>query len=245
MSSTTWTPRAVASRAAPETLALWRAVEAQHVVSTMPLVGSLEEQRVLEEIIEETKPRLPPGAQGLDYLLATPFRYPPPPGGSRFRGAAAPGVFYGADERRTACAELGYWRWRFLLDTAALDSIAPAPQTLFRARAQGACVDLRAKPFQRDRTRWTHPSDYSGTQAFADTCRDAGVALIRYESVRDPHKGGCAAVLEPQALAGTRRPIESQTWYLHVARRGVAWKREGESFEFAWATPRGTSGSKA
>ena len=34
MSSRTWTPRAVASEAAPLRLDLWRAVEAQHVVAT-------------------------------------------------------------------------------------------------------------------------------------------------------------------------------------------------------------------
>jgi len=67
---------------------------------------------------------------------------------------------------------------------------------------------------------------------------------MRYESVRDPQKRGCAAVLTPQALAGNRSPMERQTWYLHVARRGVAWKREGESFEFAWAGPGGGSGLK-
>ena len=64
------------------------------------------------------KPPVPAGARTLHYLLFTPFRYPPPPGGSRFRGPNDPGVFYGADEVRTACAELGYWRWRHLLRLA-------------------------------------------------------------------------------------------------------------------------------
>ena len=94
--------------------ALWRAVEAQHVVSTMALVDSIEEQHVLERLLDETKPSIPAAAAHLHWLLFTPFRYPPPPGGSRFRGPNDPGVFYGADEIRTACAELGYWRWRHL-----------------------------------------------------------------------------------------------------------------------------------
>ena len=100
--------------------ALWRAVEAQHVVSTMALVDSIEEQHVLERLLEDTKPPIPAAAAHLHWLLFTPFRYPPPPGGSRFRGPNDPGVFYGADEIRTACAELGYWRWRHLLDSPAL-----------------------------------------------------------------------------------------------------------------------------
>ena len=44
--------------------ALWRGVEAQHVVATMRLADSLGEQRVLEELLEASKPPLPPEARG-------------------------------------------------------------------------------------------------------------------------------------------------------------------------------------
>ena len=47
MSSTIWTPAALASEAAVAELALWRAVEAQHVVATRALVDSLAEQELL------------------------------------------------------------------------------------------------------------------------------------------------------------------------------------------------------
>ncbi|SPC12009.1 conserved hypothetical protein [Cupriavidus oxalaticus] len=56
MSFTTWTPPAVASERRQFALTLWRAVEAQHVVSTMPLVDSLEEQAVLEAVLDAGKP---------------------------------------------------------------------------------------------------------------------------------------------------------------------------------------------
>ena len=116
---TTWTTHAVASEARPATADLWRAVEAQHVASTMALVDTVAEQAVLERLIERSKPPVPRevAGVGLHWLLFTPFRYPPPPGGSRFRGPTDPGVFYGADHLRTACAEVGYWRWRHLRDT--------------------------------------------------------------------------------------------------------------------------------
>lgn len=54
------------------------------------------------------------------WLIFTPFRYTPPPPGSRFRAPTDPGVFYGAFERRTACAEIGFWRWRFVRDSEAI-----------------------------------------------------------------------------------------------------------------------------
>ena len=91
----------------------------------------------------------------------TPFRYPPPhPGGSRFRGASDAGVFYGAQQRRTACAELGYWRWRFLLDSPKLARLEPLPQTLFEVRIDGAAIDLTVPPLSRDAADWRNPADY-------------------------------------------------------------------------------------
>lgn len=232
MSSITWTPRAVASESAQCRLELWRAVEAQHVASTTRLVDSLREQALLEDILERTKPRTE-ATKGLHYLLATPFRYPPAARGSRFRGPADPGVFYGAEEPRTACAELGYWRWRFLMDSEGLQQIGPVAHTVFLARIQHKAVDLREKPFARDAAKWTHPADYAATQSFGLVAREAGVGLIRYRSVRDPQGGGCGAVLRPQAFSA-RRPLREQTWFLTVSRSLSAWKREGESFEFPW-----------
>lgn len=233
MSSSTWTPRAVASEAAGAALELWRAVEAQHVASTRRLVGSNAEQAVLEAVLDRFKPKAPPGLEQLDYLLATPFRYPPGLHGSRFRSASDPGVFYGAEARRSACAELGYWRWRFLTDSSGLASLGPSPQTLFQVRVKGRAVDLRRKPFSRQAARWRDPGDYSATQAFAATAREAAVEIIRYESVRDPDKGGCAALLEP-AVFVQRAPAARQTWHLTVTGTASAWHRDAERFEFVW-----------
>lgn len=224
MSSRTWTPRAVASEADEFRFAVWRAVEAQHVVATMALVDTLDEQHTLERLLDASKPPLPEGAARLHYLLFTPFRYAPPPGGSRFRGPTDPGVFYGADEVRTACAELGYWRWRHLLDSPALAAMPTRPQTVFRAKLDAPAVDLRQPPFARDRRTWTDPSDYAGCQRFGVIARQAGVGAIRYESVRDPQHGGCCAVLAWSAFARPM-PVEQQTWVLTVARDRVVWQR--------------------
>ena len=92
--SNTWTPHAVSSEAREFRHAIWRVVEAQHVASTMNLVDTLEEQALLEDLLEGSKPPLPHDIEGLHYLLATPFRYPPrAPHGSRFRSAADPCAF--------------------------------------------------------------------------------------------------------------------------------------------------------
>lgn len=230
MSSNTWTPPAVGSEAGRATRRLWRAVEAQHVASTLRLVANVEEQLLLERILERSKPALPKAAADLHYLLATPFRYASPIG-SRFRTAADAGVWYGAEKERTACAELGFWRWRFLMDSAGLDSLGPSPQTVFRAGIDGRMVDLTESPFKRARSDWTDPNDYSACQRFAQVARQGSVDAIRYESVRDPEHAGAVAVLNP-ACFKPRRPLEQHVWLLTVRPEAAIWQREGKNLEF-------------
>jgi len=229
VSSSTWTPHAVESESRRAQRRLWRAVEAQHIASTLRLVNSVEEQLLLERMLDASKPPLPAAAADLHYLLATPFRYASPIG-SRFRAASNSGIWYGAEAQRTACAELGYWRWRFLMDSEALDTLGPSPQTVFRAGIDGRLVDLTEAPFKRARAQWTDPDDYAPSQAFAGVAREAEVDAIRYESVRDPKHGAAVAVLRP--CFKPRKPLEQHTWFLTVRRTSVIWQREQETFEF-------------
>jgi hypothetical protein len=231
VSSSTWTPHEVASNAARKTVRLWRAVEAQHVASTLPLVDSLEEQRILEEILDATKPPVPAAAEGLHYLLYTPFRYTPLHS-SRFRAVTDPPVFYGAESIRTACAELGYWRWRFLEDSEGLRQLGPAPQTLFESRARSLAVDLESRPFSRDERKWTDPVDYSATQRFAVAARAAKIGMILYRSVRDDKPGRCGALMTPTAFESKHPVSPTQTWLLTVKADFVYWQRDRESFAF-------------
>lgn len=229
-----WTPIVDASSIHHAAVLGWRAVEAQHIASTMLLADSVEEQAILETILESSKPPIPIEAAALHWLLFTPFRYPPLPSGSRFRAPYDPGVFYAADERRTACAELGYWRWRFLMDSE-LNSIEPRRQTLFQSDIQGSCIDLRVPPYLAERDKWIRDTDYTSCQAIAREARSHDVQMVRYESIRDPGHGACVAVLSPTAFAKPE-PINSQTWNLHITRTKVIWREDtifrSESFEF-------------
>lgn len=217
---------------------VWRAVEAQHEVSTMRLVGGdRDDQMLLEAILEESKPPLPASAAGLHWLLSTPFRYPPRAGGSRFRGPADPGVFYGAREQRTACAEAGYWRWRFVIESHGLresGGLLGLAMSLFEARLNTRWIDLMRAPFVTDRPAWTHPDDYGATQALARQARSCGAGAIAYESVRDPEHGGCAAVLQPSAFVPGQSP-RPQGWFLTVTPATTVWQRERASYSFRWA----------
>ncbi|MGD9597594.1 MAG: RES family NAD+ phosphorylase [Steroidobacteraceae bacterium] len=234
MPSTTWTPPALASSTRRYQRVLWRVVEAQHTASTMRLADSLAEQALLEGILEASKPALPPGAEQLHYLLATPFRYRPR-AGSRFRAPFEAGVWYGAENLRTSLAEKSYWRLRFLLDSPGTPDLKPVPHTAFNVVVRGSAVDLTAPPFVKERALWTHRTDYGATQALAAAARAAQIELIRYESVRDPDHAACVAALTI-AVFGRAKPKGAHAWFIAASRarvRCVSGARGGDTWEFA------------
>lgn len=231
MSLSTWTPTAVSSEAFDWRGQVWRMVESQYVAATMKLVDTLEEQDLLETLVETSKPSMPEGTEKLDYLLATPFRYHPNRGGSRFRAASDPGVFYGAQTVRTAGAELGYWRWRFLQDATDLECLDPVAHTAFRVDVHTTVVDLQVPPFDIDARCWHHPRDYAATQQFARVVRQANVGGILYRSVRDPQSSWCLALLTPTGFAKRKPNVKRQTWFLAVSRTEVTLRHDGGEHE--------------
>ena len=141
MSSDIWTQCGGASRIGELRLAAWRVVDAQHVNSTRKLVDTDAEQELLERLIDGVKPgRL---REGLHYLLATPFRYPPLRYGSRFGTHSERGIWYGARKVPTALAELAYYRLLFLEGTAAELGPLTTQHSVFQAHvATARGVDL-------------------------------------------------------------------------------------------------------
>jgi hypothetical protein len=247
MSLPIWTPAALSSKARPFAGSVWRFVEAQHRVSTLKLVDTLDEQALLEDILEESKPVLPPECAGLDYLLATPFRYGSVyPHGSRFRRAGRTlGVYYAALSVETALAEMAFYRLLFFAEspTTPLPGNA-ADYTAFSAAIRtDAAIDLTAPPLDRDAPLWTHPTDYAACQSLADSARTAEVSAILYRSVRDPGAGTNMALLTATAFAAPK-PVERQTWRIRLSALGVQAlcdhppKRIGFSREDFRADPR-------
>jgi hypothetical protein len=144
-------------------------------------------------------------------------------------------VFYGAESVRTASAELSYWRWKFLKDAVELEKLEPVAHTAFSAEIGTQLVDLRRAPFSVDATKWLHPADYSGTQAFARVVREANVGGIQHQSVRDPNLAWCVALLTPKAFAKPKANPMMQTWWLAVHPNSVSWRRNNESMTFTAA----------
>jgi hypothetical protein len=226
MSSSIWTRCAGASEIRPLRLAPWRAVEAQHQISTRKLVDSREEQELLEDLIDRVKPPLIHApSRRLHYLLYTPFRYPPLSHGSRFGARHEPGIWYGSDTLPTAFAEVAYYRMLFLEGSHADLGGVTTQLTAFRVSARAARgVDLTRPPFVSHRRTIASPTSYTATQALGRAMRAARMELFRYPSARDPGGGSNVGAFTPDVF-GRSRPRDLQTWHCTATRDRVEFAK--------------------
>jgi hypothetical protein len=217
-------PAAPSSEARPLAGTGWRLIEAQHQVSTMKLVDTVDEQTALEEIIEATKPRVPAECRELHYLLSTPFRYGAPyPHGSRFRRAGmTEGVFYASELPQTAIAEMAFHRLLFFAESPATPWPAnPAEFTAFSVEFRTTrAIDLTAGQYAAHRSLWSDVADYAHCQRLADAARAADADIIRYVSVRDPAGGKNLALLRCRAFAKPA-PLATQSWRIFLSSSGA------------------------
>lgn len=211
MSSSIWTRCAGDSSIRVLRLAPWRAVEAQHQVSTRKLVDTAREQALLEELIDAVKPPDQTGGR-THYLLATPFRYPPLRHGSRFGSRHERGIWYGSETRRTAFAEVAYYRLLFLAGTTADLGTVITHLTAFTVSARTARgADLVMAPFEAERSVIASPTSYAATQVLGAAMRESGVELFRFPSARDSGGGANVGAFTPSVF-GRAKPRELQTW---------------------------------
>jgi hypothetical protein len=224
MSLPTWTRDALSYEARRLSGVCWRVVEAQHQVSTLKLTDTIEEQALLENLIERTKPPVPAECRHLDYLLATPFRYDTPyPKGSRFRRPGRTlGVFYASEKPETAIAEMAFYRLLFFAESPRTAWPTNAGEyTAFAAsyRTRRA-LDLTRPPLDAHSVRWADPIDYTSCQELADAARAAEIQLLRYVSTRDPRRGINLAILVCTAFTSSA-PVSRQTWRIQLGSSGV------------------------
>lgn len=170
---------------------VYRVVESQEEIATTQLVDSTQEQHRLEELLEFSKPRHPEGTDGLHYLLATPFRYPPLKYGSRFGRPFEKSLFYGAMSINTALAESAFYRFVFMNDMA-----TPYPKplktlhVLFATRMRtGKGVRLQGKAWEDLHGALTDPASYDVCQMVGTHLRESGVEAFQFLSARARQAG--------------------------------------------------------
>lgn len=221
--------QACAGRLRPGTLSgtLWRMVESQEEIATNALVDTLEEQAALESLLDATKPARR-GTEGLHYLLATPFRYPPLRHGSRFGRRFEPSLYYGSIHHSALLSEAAYYRFVFAAGPA-----VPFPRplitrhTAFSAEFRTTTgLRLEQPPLSEHHDALASPVDYSASQAFGTAMRDHGIDAFTFSSARDPEHGLNAALFRPGALAD-RRPRAQTPWTCETTADRVSWREHG------------------
>ncbi|MFK7912865.1 MAG: RES family NAD+ phosphorylase [Pseudomonadales bacterium] len=227
---------------------LKRMVESQAQTVTLNLVDDLGEHDLLETMLEDSKPALAPELARLDYLLRSPWRYPPLRWGSRFGHRHEPGIFYGALSEQALFAETAYYRLVFLEGPrSAFRDRVISQHTLFEARFQtSAGFDLSQAPLNEDHEILTHPSDYQACQNLGSALRERDCEAFIYRSARvgeQVTQGNNVALLQPAALQSRKhrnpQPVlcESTRELVLLRHRARVWRFEREQFTNAGELP--------
>lgn len=195
----------------------------------MKLVDGLDEQQVLEDLLDASKPPVPAPCQHLHYLQFTPFRYAARYA-TRFRQIGdRQGVFYAAETVQTAATEVAFYRALFFIESPETKApTSPFEMTAFRTAIRSeAALDVAQNFTGAALAAYAHPVDYAPCHALAKAARDAGGEVIRFPSARD-HAGKCVAVLSCAAFADAS-PRDMQGWWFRFSEHGLfATQRFGD-----------------
>lgn len=201
-----------------------RVTDDQQLIATMGIVNSVEEQGVLEELLEETKPKKPEGYGDLGYLLITPFRYPPLKHGSRFGTPFEPSLFYASMQVSTALSETAYYRFVFLSGMQEpFDEPLQVTYSSFKVKIHSLCgVYLDKPPFDKYNPIMESKFDYQQTQGLGSSMRNEGVEAFEYTSARCPNRGKNIALFTPKALQ-SKQPETMERWVCSVRNEEVGF----------------------
>jgi hypothetical protein len=201
-----------------------RIVESQEKVATMQLVDSLEEQTLLEELIEQTKPGLINGKR--HYLIETPFRYPPLNHGSRFGSRFEPSIFYGSHSIDTMLYETAYYSFYFMSAmTAPYENPIMNHKTAFEVNVKShAYIDLSEIDESDWKEKLSSQNDYQFSQQVGAVLRDMDVKAFSYTSARDfqgKGKGKNMGVFGIDSLVG--KPKGLTNWEIKQSQDNIVF----------------------
>ena len=214
---------------------LWRIVESQSQIATLELVDSLEEQAVLENLIEASKPALPANTEPLHYLLATPFRYPPLKWGSRFGSRFEASLFYGALQIKTVLAEAAYYRflfWQGMQIPPPSKHLVTQHEIFSVAYRCQPGLKLQNKPFKKWASNISNPSSYEHSHKLGNTMRTYGIAGFEFRSARCPDQGTNVALYSASALVD-KAPVKTQRWICETGDKKVSFSGENVLHSFS------------
>lgn len=207
---------------------VFRLVETQEFAATTTLVDDLDEQFLLEQMLDDVKPRYRPGSEGMHYLLKTPFRYPPLQYGSRFGSRLMASFFYAGEQQDTILAEVAYYRFVFLSDMATpYEKAIQSEHLMFSVNIKtDKCADLTHRAFQGHQASFRQTQSYGFTQSIGQwLVEEQDVDLIRYFSARHS-TGSNVAIYEPHVIE-SEEPENQQRWLCHTKADKISFTQHG------------------
>jgi hypothetical protein len=206
-----------------------RVVETQEVAATLHLVDDFDEQSLLEQLLDEVKPRYRAGSEHMHYLLKTPFRYPPLKYGSRFGSRQVASLFYAGETLQPTLGEVAYYRFVFLshMQETYEHSIKSQHMSFKLKVSTQHCADLSLSHFAPVAAALMSPSSYHFSQAIGQWLRvEKAINLIRYPSARIT-EGINVAITEPSVIA-SKQPLNQQNWWCLTQYDKVSFNQAGQ-----------------
>lgn len=167
----------------------------------------------------------------LNYLLGTPFRYPPLDYGSRFGTTFDRWIFYGSFDTETCLRECGYYRFKLYFDMT-----APPPKpigcehTMFTVDlASDRCVNLCTTSYADMSDELTSVESYALTHRVGNQARDANADMLTFHSARGA--GRNVAVFEDQVFAS--EPKKQRLWISQTRADRVMFRGKQGFFQFS------------
>ncbi len=207
----------------------WRIVELQEKISARKLVDSIEEQQILEELIEESKPVLLQSQIGFHSLLYTPFRYPPLKYGSRFGKRTEPSLWYGSLNIEIVMAEKAFYQLAFINASTANFGMTSSPMATFSVLLNMINgVKLNEAPFIKFKNKISSPSDYKNSQLLGTRMRESNVDGFTFYSARDVKTGINVGIFKIHAFANKNPDSKSfETWQCNTTKINVEFIQTG------------------
>jgi len=207
----------------------WRIVELQEKISTRKLVDSIEEQKVLEELIQESKPALSASQAGFHPLLYTPFRYPPLKHGSRFGKRTEPSLWYGSLSVETVMAEKSFYLLAFIHASTGDFGVVTSPMTTFSVKLKIVKgVKLNEAPFIKYKDKISSPTNYEDSQLLGTCMRESDLDGFTFISARDVKRGINVGLFKTNAFVNKNPHAESfQTWQCNTTNSNVEFIQLG------------------
>ena len=199
------------------------------------MVDSIEEQKVLEELIDESKPPLLKSQSGFHPLLYTPFRYPPLKNGSRFGKKTEPSLWYGSLTPETAMTEKAYYQLAFINASTGNFGTIISPLTIFSVKLNiRRGVELNKQPFVEYKDQISSPNIYEFSQFLGQKMRENDVDGFKFISARDIKQGINVGLFKISSFANKQPNSGSfQTWQCNTTKNAVEFIRMGSIHEEA------------